>query len=280
MYKKILFAIILPVQIGTMMALTKEEKLEKLFLAQYNKEEYSKNLRQFFDMIAPQLDINDEEAKSKFSATVFELHYADLKKTFIAATSKLYEETDIDAMIEYNESPAGKKWWSSQTQIAQDMMPVNMSLMPTAQKVAAELKPKKETKKSTAIIHFEDIVEKAQENKEVEKVDQVELFNKEVNNDGLTVVKFSAVWCPPCKAYAPTFEDVAENTKEIILGDKTVAVKYLSVDTGLSQDVAVACKVSSIPTTIFYKNGEKLDAVVGPQAKDVLINKITELAGK
>ena len=60
------------------------------------------------------------------------------------------------------------------------------------------------------------------------------------------VVKFSAKWCQPCKAYAPTVQAVAEQ-------NPTIA--FVEVDLDASPELAAQWRVRSIPATIGFKDG-------------------------
>lgn len=60
------------------------------------------------------------------------------------------------------------------------------------------------------------------------------------------VVKFSAQWCQPCKAYAPTVEAVAQSNAD---------VTFVEVDLDASPELAAQWRVRSIPATIGFKNG-------------------------
>lgn len=95
-------------------------------------------------------------------------------------------------------------------------------------------------------------------------------FEKEViNAEGLVVVDFWAEWCGPCKRYGPVFEDVASSQ-----GGKA---KFVKVNVDQAEDVAAQLGVMSIPTTIFFKNGEPVERVTGILPKDNLIQAVEQL---
>lgn len=97
-----------------------------------------------------------------------------------------------------------------------------------------------------------------------------ENFDEEVINSDLPVlVDFYAEWCGPCKMIAPIIDEAAEN----YAGKLKVA--KLNIDE--AQELAGTHGVMSIPTIIFFKNGEKVEENTGALDKeqlDELIQKI------
>ena len=75
------------------------------------------------------------------------------------------------------------------------------------------------------------------------------------------VVDFWAEWCGPCRALAPTLDQLAEANN-----GKIIVVK---VNVDEEPDLAMNFNVQSIPTLLFVKNGELQDQLVGnsPLAK-------------
>ena len=79
--------------------------------------------------------------------------------------------------------------------------------------------------------------------------------------DGISLVKFWALWCGPCKRYAPTFDAFAEENPDI---------KCFSVDAEAEQDLCSEFNVSSIPVTLLFKDGELRETKNGILTKDQL----------
>lgn len=88
---------------------------------------------------------------------------------------------------------------------------------------------------------------------------------------GLVMVDFWAVWCGPCRIIAPTVEDLAK--------EYAGKVKVGKLNTDENPDVASKYKIMGIPTIIFFKNGEKVDQIVGAVPKPQLKSKIDALLG-
>ena len=83
------------------------------------------------------------------------------------------------------------------------------------------------------------------------------------------VVYFWAEWCGPCKVMAPIFEEVA--------GELKGRAKLSKVDIDANSDLAQRFQVMSIPTMIFFRDGEQVDRISGALPKDELIKKVQEI---
>ncbi|KAK6458036.1 thioredoxin-like protein [Scheffersomyces xylosifermentans] len=89
----------------------------------------------------------------------------------------------------------------------------------------------------------------------VQEIPNLTEFRKFVESgDKISVIDFYATWCGPCKALEPIFELLAERVPEVQFG---------RVDVDQAQDVAQEYAVTAMPTCIFFKNGEKVDTIVG-----------------
>ena len=84
------------------------------------------------------------------------------------------------------------------------------------------------------------------------------------------VIKFSATWCGPCKAYTPNYKKFAEE-----VSGKGIDVLDLDVDK--NSDEASKYGVRSIPLTVFIKDGEVVDKISGVTSADALLSKYNEV---
>ena len=92
-------------------------------------------------------------------------------------------------------------------------------------------------------------------------------FDQEVlKSNSLTVVDFWAVWCAPCRMIAPAIEELAEKYDG--------QVKFCKVDVDHHQRYAAQFGIRSIPTLLFFKNGQVVDQVIGAVPRGVLETKI------
>jgi thioredoxin 1 len=81
-------------------------------------------------------------------------------------------------------------------------------------------------------------------------------FDKDViEADGYVLVDFWAPWCGPCRALAPTLEDIAESYKN--------KVKFLKINVDDNQSIATKYGIRGIPTIILYKEGKVIATKTG-----------------
>lgn len=72
--------------------------------------------------------------------------------------------------------------------------------------------------------------------------------------EGKFLIKFSANWCAPCKAIAPTVKAVVN-----VYDD----VELLEVDVDEEKDLSANYGVRAIPTLVLVKNGQESGRLVG-----------------
>lgn len=95
-------------------------------------------------------------------------------------------------------------------------------------------------------------------------------FEEEVlKRDGVILVDFFATWCGPCKMLAPVLSQIAEEYKD------KIRVGKVNVDE--NNELAMKYQIASIPTLIFFKNGEIVKTSVGLSTKSELMDIINEL---
>ncbi|MBO4585534.1 MAG: thioredoxin [Bacteroidales bacterium] len=91
-------------------------------------------------------------------------------------------------------------------------------------------------------------------------------FQELLQDNKLVVVDFWATWCGPCRMLSPILDEVEEE-----MSDKITVVK-VNVDD--ADQIAMQYRIMSIPTLLFFKDGQLVDKTVGAMPKNTLVEKI------
>ena len=86
-------------------------------------------------------------------------------------------------------------------------------------------------------------------------------------SDRPVLVDFWAEWCPPCKAMAPTIDELAETLAD--------TVKIVKLDVDANPGITVQYNVRAMPTLIVFKAGKAAGQHLGLTTKA----KILDLVG-
>lgn len=95
-------------------------------------------------------------------------------------------------------------------------------------------------------------------------------FEQEVLKSNTPVmVDFWAEWCGPCKMIAPILDEIAQEF------DGRIKVAKLDVDS--NNKTAGRYNIMSIPSLLFFKDGQLVDQIVGAMPKSQLTTRLEKV---
>ncbi|GMO32328.1 MAG: thioredoxin [Candidatus Azobacteroides pseudotrichonymphae] len=94
-------------------------------------------------------------------------------------------------------------------------------------------------------------------------------FNELLASTKPLIVDFWAEWCAPCRMIAPIIEELASEYKERVIIGK--------VNVDQNEELSSKYNIRSIPTLLFFKNGELVDKQIGGTSKNDIEVKIKTL---
>ena len=87
-------------------------------------------------------------------------------------------------------------------------------------------------------------------------------FDEEIK-EGSVIVDFFATWCGPCKMEGVVLDELSKEKEDI---------KIIKIDTDEFSELAMKFGVMSIPTILFYKDGEMINKNIGFCDKEKLLS--------
>jgi thioredoxin 1 len=85
------------------------------------------------------------------------------------------------------------------------------------------------------------------------------------------VVDFWAEWCGPCKMLAPLLDEIA--------AEQAGRAKVAKVNVDENPGLAARFGIQSIPTLLYFADGQLKDQTVGVVGKRTIVSKLEKLAG-
>ena len=92
---------------------------------------------------------------------------------------------------------------------------------------------------------------------------------KVVKSKQTAIVDMWAPWCVPCRMVAPVVDKLS--------GKYEGKCKFYKMNIDENPKTPVRFRVMSIPTLLFFKNGEVVNTVVGAISERALIPKVEEI---
>jgi thioredoxin 1 len=97
-------------------------------------------------------------------------------------------------------------------------------------------------------------------------------FEELRKSEKFMVLDFGAEWCGPCRMLGPIIDELAEKYEGVVTIGK--------VDVDTNNDVVGSFGIRSVPTILFFKDGEVVDKVVGAAQRFTFVEKIDMLLGE
>ena len=88
-------------------------------------------------------------------------------------------------------------------------------------------------------------------------------------NAPAAVIDFWATWCGPCRRIAPIVEELA--------GEYAGRVEIGKCDIEECDEIVECFQIMSVPTLLFFKDGQVVDKLVGAGSKEAIKEKIDAL---
>lgn len=96
-------------------------------------------------------------------------------------------------------------------------------------------------------------------------------FDETVKKYSKVVVDCWAPWCGPCRMLAPTIDSMAKDHKGKVV--------YLKLNTDDNFNTASKFRIMSIPTLLFFKDGQLVDKMIGAAPRPLVEQAVAKALG-
>ena len=102
------------------------------------------------------------------------------------------------------------------------------------------------------------------------EINETNFETEVVHSTQPVLVDFWAEWCGPCKMLAPVLDEIAT--------EQSGRVKVAKVNVDANPGLAARFNIQSIPTLLYFANGEVRDKSIGVSGKKAIVAKLEALA--
>ena len=97
----------------------------------------------------------------------------------------------------------------------------------------------------------------------VPSISDTDDWNKKINSGKIIVCDFTATWCGPCKRIAPHYQKLSNQLSAYS------DVVFVKVDVDECKEVAVKCKIESMPTFQIWDKKELIHTFKGASQENL-----------
>jgi len=102
------------------------------------------------------------------------------------------------------------------------------------------------------------------------EINEANFESEVVQSNQPVLVDFWAEWCGPCKRLGPVLEEIAL--------EHNGRMKVAKVNVDANSQLAERFGIQSIPTLLYFANGEIRDKTVGVLSKPAIVSRLEKLA--
>jgi thioredoxin 1 len=93
-------------------------------------------------------------------------------------------------------------------------------------------------------------------------------FEEFIKSNDVAVIDCWAAWCGPCRMLSPVIEELASENSDVAFGK-------LNVDENRATPMKYG--IMSIPTLLYFKNGQLVDKTIGALPKPAIENRLERI---